>query len=77
MSENEGKTPITVRTREVSPSPARESLRGNLSIAEGEVTILKKKRSWMAGLRDVVSKSALQAKAAVDIFRGDQQKAES
>ncbi|KAK5169362.1 uncharacterized protein LTR77_005337 [Saxophila tyrrhenica] len=76
MSPSDGDDHPNPLTRMVSPSPARDSLRSNLDVAEGTST-LKKKRSWMAGLRDAVSKSALHAKAAVDSFRGDQQKAES
>ena len=59
-------------------SPARDALMNNLDVSmDHESLTLKKKRSWMAGLRDVVSKGALQAKAAVDSFRGGQQQAES
>jgi hypothetical protein len=62
----------------VSPSPARDALRSNLSAADSEPTqTLKKRKSWMASLRDAVHRGAMQAKSAVDLFRGDQSKAEA
>ena len=57
------------------PSPARDSLKGNLRASEAD-TGLKKRKSWFGSMRDVFHKGALQAKAAVDSMRGDQVKHE-
>ena len=50
------------------PSQARDALQ---SLAVSGLT-LEKKKSWFGSLRDVVHKSALQAKSTVDSFRADQ-----
>ena len=76
MSQSNAKALLLDRTQTTSPSPAREALQANLG-AETESTLsLKKRKSWMGSIRDVFQKGALQAKAAVDSFRSDQQKAE-
>lgn len=50
------------------PSPARESLRNNLDVdyGVGAVVELKKKRSWIAGLRNMVSRGASYGKTTAD-----------
>lgn len=77
MSQSNGKSPLTDRHEAGSPSPARQALKGNLDAAGDSELSLKKKRSWFGSLRDAVHKGALQAKAAVDTFRGDQHKNET
>lgn len=57
-------------TELVTPSPARDALKGSLKAAESDLG-LKKRKSWFGSMRDVVHKGALQAKAAVDSMRGD------
>lgn len=59
----------------VGPSPAREALANNLD-TDSNLTLCKKK-SWFGSLRNVVSKGALSAKAAVDSIRVEQNKSES
>lgn len=54
---------------DASLSPARDALQGQLDAA-----LTLKKKSWFGSLRDTVSKTALQAKAAVDTLRGEQSK---
>ncbi len=77
MSPGDGKAIALERVGAVSPSPARKALRSNLSLADGDGhQTLRKKKSWMASLRDVVQKGALQAKYAVDLFRVDAHKDE-
>ena len=78
MSRSNNKAPLLDRTLTVSPSPARDSLKGSLDVASTDAGLsLKKKKSWFGSLRDAVQKGALQAKATVDSFRGDQHKAEA
>lgn len=78
MYPSDGKEPPRRELDTVSLSPAYTALKGNLSAADGEPSQqLKKRKSWMASLRDVVQRGALQAKSAVDVFRGDQTKAEA
>lgn len=74
MSRSNSKAPLLDRTHAVEPSPAREALESNLDADTG--LALSKKKSWFGSLRDVVQKGALQAKAAVDSIRGEQNKSE-
>ena len=64
--------------RTQTASPARDALKGNLDTAATSDTglTLKKKKSWFDSMRDGAHKVALQAKAAVDLFRNDPQKPE-
>lgn len=55
-------------------SPARQALKSNLDADDDSPLTLSKKKSWFGSLRNVMSKGALQAKAAVDGFRADEQK---
>ena len=76
MSQLNGDGPLTDRPELAPSSPARQALRGKLDAAGDADLSLKKKRSWFGSLRDAVHKGALQAKTAVDTFRGDQHKNE-
>lgn len=76
MSKFNGKSPLNDRLEASPSSPARQALKGNLDATGGSELSLKKKKSWFWSLRDAVQKGALQAKAAVDSFRGDQYKDE-
>ena len=43
-----------------------------LSPGHAELILKRKKSSWLHSFRDVVQKGALQAKATVDAWRGEQ-----
>lgn len=59
-------------------SVAQDSLKNNLALPEEKTPLpLRKRKSWIASLRDSVSRSALQAKAVVDLFRSDHQRVEA
>ena len=77
MSQSNGKAPLIDRTQTASPSPARDALKANLTTDADSTLSLKKRKSWLGSIRDVFQKGALQAKAAVDSFRSDQEKPES
>ena len=76
MSASKSKEPLLDRAETVSLSLAQDALRGNLDATDSTLTLCEKK-SWFGSLRDAAVKGALQAKAAVDSLRGDQQKSES
>lgn len=75
MSQRHSGEPLLGRAEAASPL----AVPGGSSVADTNSGLtLSKKKSWFGGLGNAVHKVALQAKAAVDLFRIDpQNKAES
>lgn len=70
MSQKDSGEPLLGRTDAASPPAAS---RGSSVADTNSGLTLRKKKSWFGGLGNAVHKVALQAKAAVDLFRIDPQ----